>query len=215
MIVPTPIYPDILSRPRQPEEPASRPRITGHSKMNIISPTRKDELILQQAAQLMVDAFRDHWPDAWPTLAEGLQEANEMLDEERICRAAVDEDGNLLGIIGGIPQYDGHVWELHPLAVQPNLQGQGIGRALVLDFEEQVRLRGGLTITLGTDDEDNMTSLSNIDLYENLWDKVKDIRNLKNHPFEFYQKMGYIITGVVIDANGIGKPDILMSKRVR
>jgi hypothetical protein len=26
--------------------------------------------------------------------------------------------------------------------------------------------------------------------------------------------MGYVITGVVPDANGIGKPDILMSKRV-
>ena len=83
-----------------------------------------------------------------------------------------------------------------------------------MDFEEQVRLRGGLTITLGSDDEDNMTTLSNVDLYENLWDKVKNIRNLKNHPFEFYQKMGYVITGVIIDANGIGKPDILMSKKV-
>ena len=94
------------------------------------------------------------------------------------------------------------------------MQAQGIGRALVMDFEEQVRLRGGLTIVLGSDDEDNMTSLSNADLYEDLWDKIKNIRNLKNHPFEFYQKMGYIITGVVIDANGIGKPDILMSKKV-
>ncbi|MBK9928245.1 MAG: GNAT family N-acetyltransferase [Anaerolineales bacterium] len=35
--------------------------------------------------------------------------------------------GNLLGIIGGIPQHDGHIWELHPLAVQPNKQGQGSG----------------------------------------------------------------------------------------
>jgi aminoglycoside 6'-N-acetyltransferase I len=84
-----------------------------------------------------------------------------------------------------------------------------------MDFEDQVRLRGGLTIVLGSDDEDNMTSLSNVDLYEDLWDKIKNIRNLKNHPFEFYQKLGYIISGVVIDANGIGKPDILMSKRVR
>ena len=183
--------------------------------MEIISLTRENEPILQQAAQLMVDAFREHWPDAWPTLEDGLKEVQEMLEPERICRAAIDDDGNLLGIIGGIPQYDGHVWELHPLAVQPNMQAQGIGRALVVDFEEQVRLRGGLTITLGSDDEDNMTSLSNADLYENLWDKVKDIHNLKNHPFEFYQKMGYVITGVVIDANGIGKPDILMSKRVR
>jgi aminoglycoside 6'-N-acetyltransferase I len=81
-------------------------------------------------------------------------------------------------------------------------------------LEEQVRVRGGLTITLGTDDVDNMTSLSGEDLYENLWEKVREIQNLKNHPYEFYQKMGYIITGVMPDANGIGKPDILMSKRV-
>jgi len=170
--------------------------------------------LIQQAAQLLVDAFRDHWSDAWPTFEEGLKEVHEMLEPERICRAAVDEKGDLLGIIGGIPGYDGHVWELHPLAIQPSLQGQGIGRALVEDFEEQVRLKGGLTITLGSDDEDGMTSLANVDLYQNLWEKIRDIRNLKHHPFEFYQKMGYVITGVVPDANGIGKPDILMAKRV-
>ena len=143
-----------------------------------------------------------------------MEELQEMLEPDRICRAAVDEQGNLLGIIGGIPGYDGNVWELHPLAVQPSLQRQGIGRALVEDLEEQVRSRGGLTVTLGSDDEDDMTSLSGVDLYENLWEKVRDIRNLKNHPFTFYQKMGYAITGVVPDANGRGKPDILMSKRV-
>ena len=182
--------------------------------MDIITPSRENEKLIQQAAHLLTDAFREHWPEAWPTLEEALQEVHELLSEERICRAALDENGNLVGIIGGIPEYDGNVWELHPLAVQPELQGQGLGRALILDFEEQVRLRGGLTITLGSDDEDNMTSLSGVDLYEDLWDKVKNIRNLKGHPFEFYQKMGYIITGVVIDANGVGKPDIIMSKRV-
>lgn len=143
-----------------------------------------------------------------------MEEVNEMLEADRICRAAIDDDGTLLGIIGGMPGYDGRVWELHPLAVQPSMQGRGIGRALVEDFEEQVRQRGGLTITLGTDDEDNMTSLSDVDLYERTWEKIRNIRNLKGHPFEFYQKMGYVITGVVPDANGIGKPDILMSKRV-
>jgi aminoglycoside 6'-N-acetyltransferase I len=183
--------------------------------MNIITLQPDNKHLIHLAAQLLVDAFREHWPDAWSTLEDGLKEVNEMLEAERICRAAVDEQGNLLGIIGGIPGYDGHVWELHPLAVQPNLQGKGVGRALVKDFEEQVRLRGGLTITLGSDDEDNMTSLSNVDLYENTWEKIRNIRNLKNHPFEFYQKMGYVITGIVIDANGIGKPDILMSKKVK
>ncbi len=163
----------------------------------------------------MVDAFHEHWPDAWPTFEHGLEEANEWFEEGKIIRAAVNKNENLLGIIGGISQYDGHVWELHPLAVQPSMQGQGIGRALVEDFEEQVRQRGGLTITLGSDDEDGMTSLSNVDVYENLWEKVKNICNLKRHPYEFYQKMGFVITGVVPDANGIGKPDIIMSKRVK
>jgi aminoglycoside 6'-N-acetyltransferase I len=182
--------------------------------MKIITLTTENEQLVGQAAQLLVDAFREHWPEAWPSLDEALKEVHEMLEPERICRAAIDDDENLIGMIGGISQYDGHVWELHPLAVQRNMQGRGVGKVLVEDFEEQVRSRGGLTVTLGSDDEDNMTSLSNVDLYENLWDQIKDIRNLKRHPFEFYQKMGYVITGIVPDANGPGKPDIIMSKRV-
>lgn len=182
--------------------------------MKIISLQHDNETLIHQVAQLLVDAFREHWPDAWPTLEEGLKEVHEMLGSDRICRAAVEEQGDLLGIIGGIPGYDGNVWELHPLAVQPSSHGRGIGRALVEDLEEQVRSRGGLTITLGTDDEDGMTSLSNVNLYENLWEKIRDIRNLKGHPFAFYQKLGYVITGIVPDANGRGKPDILMAKRL-
>jgi aminoglycoside 6'-N-acetyltransferase I len=181
----------------------------------IITLQPDNDLFIQQAAQLLVDAFHEHWPEAWPTFDDAMKEVHEMFEPERICRAAIDTDGILLGIIGGIPTYDGHVWELHPLAVQPKLQGQGIGRALVQDFEEQVRQRGGLTIILGSDDEEGMTSLSNVDLLENTWEKIQNIRNLKGHPFEFYQKLGYVITGIVSDANGIGKPDILMSKRVK
>ncbi len=38
------------------------------------------------------------------------------------------------------------------------------------------------------------------------------IRNPGGHPYEFYQKLGYVIVGVVPDANGFGKPDIYMAK---
>ncbi len=183
--------------------------------MKIITLQPEHTALIQPAAQLLVDAFREHWPEAWPSFVEGLKEIDEMLESERICRIAVDDAETLLGIIGGIPTYAGHVWELHPLAVQPALQGQGVGRALVTDFEEQVRQRGGLTITLGSDDEDSMTSLSNVNLFENTWEKIQNVQNFKNHPFTFYQKLGYVITGVVPDANGVGKPDILMSKRIK
>jgi len=181
--------------------------------MHILKFDGKDEALKHQMAQLLVDAFREHWDDAWETFEDGLKEIEEMCEAERIFLIAVD-DGKLLGMIGGIPQYDGNVWELHPLAVQPSLQGKGVGRALVMEFEEQVKQRGGLTITLGSDDQDEMTSLAKVDLYVDMWDKIKNIQNFKGHPYEFYQKMGYVITGVVPDANGLGRPDIMMSKRV-
>ena len=91
---------------------------------------------------------------------------------------------------------------------------RGIGRALVADLEVQVRERGGLTMLLGSDDEDDMTTLSGVELYPDIWPHVANIRNLRGHPFEFYQKCGFVIVGVVPDANGLGKPDILMAKRI-
>lgn len=172
--------------------------------------------LLDQAANLLVIGFREHWPEAWPDFAAGMEEVKEMLIPERICRAAVEaESGEVLGWVGGIPEYDGKVWELHPLVVRPDCQGKGIGRALVADFEGLVRARGGITIMLGSDDEDGMTSLSEVDLFDQPWVHIANIRNIKGHPYEFYQKLGFTITGVVPDANGPGKPDILMSKKVR
>ena len=132
----------------------------------------------------------------------------------RISRIAQDEDGTALGWIGGISQYQGHVWELHPLVVRISHRGQGIGRALVADLEERVKERGGLTIILGTDDLFDQTSLSGINLFPHIWDHLAHIKNLKHHPYEFYQKQGYVIVGVMPDANGLGKPDILMAKSV-
>jgi aminoglycoside 6'-N-acetyltransferase I len=100
------------------------------------------------------------------------------------------------------------------MVVHPERRGTGIGQALIQDLEAQVVARGGLTVTLGSDDQDDMTSLGGANLYETLWEKIAQIQNYKNHPFSFYMKMGYVITGVIPDANGRGRPDILMSKRV-
>jgi aminoglycoside 6'-N-acetyltransferase I len=183
--------------------------------MQIIDLDPADENAIQQIATMLVEGFREHWPDAWPDMESALKEVRESFSPDRISRAAIDEDGTVLGWIGGIEQYDGHVWELHPLIVKPGRQGQGIGRSLVLDLESCVRERGGLAIMLGSDDDDNQTSLSGVDLYPNLWEHIAKIRNLRGHPYEFYQKLGYVIVGVVPDANGPGKPDILMAKRVQ
>ncbi|MGH7575687.1 MAG: GNAT family N-acetyltransferase, partial [Longimicrobiales bacterium] len=72
------------------------------------------------------------------------------------------------------------------------------------------------TLTLGTDDDSGMTSLAGADLYQDLPQQIAGLRDLGDeHPFLFYQKLGYVVTGVMPDANGRGRPDIYMSKPTR
>ncbi len=182
--------------------------------MRIIDFPSDDQQLIEQTARLLVETFREHWPDAWPTIESALEEVLASFAEDRISRIAIDDDGSVLGWIGGIKMYEGKVWELHPLAVSPRAQGRGIGRALIEDLENEVAARGGLTLWLGSDDEDAMTSIGGIDLYPNPLEHLAKIKNLRGHPFEFYQKMGFVIAGVVPDANGFGKPDIYLAKRV-
>ena len=182
--------------------------------MRIIDLAAENEVLIRQVAELLFEGFKEYWPEAWPDLASARQEVQASFGDDRLSRVAVDDQGQVLGWIGGIKQYEGHVWELHPLVVRPDSRQQGVGRALVNDLEEQVRRRGGLTLCLGTDDEANMTTLGGQDLYPDVLERLAGIRNLKGHPYEFYQKVGFVLIGVMPDANGPGKPDIYMAKRV-
>jgi len=179
-----------------------------------LTPDQTD--FVEQTAALLVAAFHEPYPMAWPTVTDALAELAEMLVPGRINRLALDEDaGIVLGYVGGIPEYEGHVWEVHPLAVHPAYQRQGVGRALLADLEQQVMAKGGLTLWLGSDDESGTTNLFGVDMYEDFWGKIAGIQNLKDHPYSFYQRCGFVIAGIVPDANGYGKPDILMAKRVQ
>ena len=170
-----------------------------------------DGTMLDAAAKLLVDEF-----DArvgWPSLAAAREEVD-FLIREGFARAAIEDDV-VLGWIGGLPEYDGRVWELHPLVVRRDRRRRGIGRRLVEAFEAEARARGAYTVTLGTDDVSGMTSLSEVDLYPDVAGHLRDLRDLgRSHPFLFYLELGYVVTGVLPDANGPGKPDIFMSKRV-
>ena len=179
--------------------------------MDIIELGTQSELIREQAAALLVEGFDE--PRGWPTLDLARAEVASVL-REGFARAVVD--GNtLLGWIGGLPEYAGRVWELHPMVVRREYRRRGIGRALVEAFEAEASRRGALTATLGTDDDSGMTSLADINLYEDVARHIAGLEDLGGcHPFLFYRKLGYVVTGVMPDANGHGRPDIFMSKRL-
>ena len=160
----------------------------------------------------MVEGF-DH-PRGWSSLETATREVEGVL--RRGFAIAALEDSVLLRWIGGLPEYDGHVWELHPVVVRRDRRLRGIGRALVAAFEDEARRRGALTFTLGTDDDGGHTSISGVDLYDNVPRHIEGLHDLGcKHPFLFYRRLGYVVTGIMPDANGPGKPDIYMSKSAR
>ncbi len=179
--------------------------------ITIVDLHAKDADLVRQVAGWLPQAFA-HIPYL-ETFEKALAEVEKSFAPGHISRVALDNDG-AVGWIGGIESYDGNVYELHPLAVKPSHWRRGIGTALVRDLEEQARLRGALTVYLGTDDEFGGTTLYGVDVYPNALDRLGQIQNIGYHPFEFYQKCGYAIVGILPDANGFGKPDIFMAKRV-
>ena len=179
--------------------------------MRIINMIQLNRTQIIQAAQILTDSI----PAGWPTLQYALDEIHNLLPPENTLLAAI-EDGSVLGW-GGIlaPTYNGNVFEIHPLVVRSDKRKQGIGRAIVKALEDEARKKGGLTIYVGADDGtgDGETSLANVDLYDDLPGKITSF-SPGTHQSGFYLKLGYKIIGVMPDANGLGKPDIYLAKRL-
>lgn len=184
--------------------------------LRIIPLRPEDRDVVRQAAELLVEGFRANWPDAWPRIEDALAElATFSTDPDRVAWAVVDADETVIGWIGAIRTYNGNVWELHPMVVHPDHRGRGIGRMLVEFLAGAARDQGALTLWVGSDDEAQMTTLGGVELYPGVLDKLRDIRDLRRHPFAFYRRLGFELAGVIPDANGFGKPDILMALSLR
>ncbi len=53
------------------------------------------------------------------------------------------------------------------------------------------------------------------DLYPDVLDRLQRLRVVARHPFAFFEKMGFLVVGVIPDASGFGKHDILLATRVQ
>ena len=196
---------------------AANSTISGGIKMKIVNMQTLNEVQRTQAAQMLTDEL----PLGWANLADALEEIADRVDNierdgdgESLFLAAV-EDGQVLGWVGMLPTYNGKVYELHPLVVRSDMQRRGIGAALVRAIEKAAKERGGLTLQLGADDDSpgGETSLANVDLYDDLPRRIQEFE-AGTHQAAFYMKLGFKIIGVMPDANGVGKPDIFLAKRL-
>lgn len=169
------------------------------------------EAMIHTAAEILFSVFHEINTPSWPTYESALEEVNECLENGRICLGLFLDD-QLIGWAGLREQYE-KTWELHPIVVTQEHQGQGWGKVLLEALEKRALQKGIEGILLGTDDETFRTSLSQTELSgENLFSEIQNIKNLNHHPYEFYQNCGYTIVGVIPNANGKNKPDIWMWK---
>ena len=173
---------------------------------------------LGQAGSILSSCFPEE--HGYPTPEAAGREVTHLRESAALLLFAVAPlesrgfSGEVVGLVAALPAYRGHVWELHPLAVRPDLQQHGIGRILVAALEEKARRAGVNTVMLGTDDLDKRTSIGGRGIFPGVLAAAATLTDLAGHPFVFYQKLGYEVVGVIPDANGPGKPDILMAKRI-
>ena len=57
------------------------------------------------------------------------------------------------------------------------------------------------------------TSAGGVELFPDVLSHAVNLRVI-DHPAGFYMRLGFEVVGLIPDANGPGKPDILMAKRV-
>lgn len=166
----------------------------------------------EEAANILHSAFA-HAGNDWQKIEECRKTVAEFnYDPERVAFALL-RNNEFAGWVGAIPAY-ANAWELHPLAVTPESQKQGIGSLLLQYMETEAVNRGVGVIWFGADDEYGGTNLYGADLFKDITGAIANIKPVSGHPFTFYQKHGYAVTGVIPDANGPGKPDIFMAKRL-
>lgn len=171
-----------------------------------------DEGRLVEVCELLVSSFRALSPTWVPTVSAARTKVVEALEPGMLSRILLVDD-RVVGWVGARHDY-GSVWELHPLVVDETMRGRGYGRALVNDVERLAADNGALTMLLGTSDEVGRTTLAGQDLFLDVITALRDLRLTGAHPLGFWQRVGYTIVGVVPDAEGPGKPTILLAKRI-
>lgn len=170
-----------------------------------------DDARRAQAARILREALPSPVGYKAPGEAEA-EVARVGAQSDRFGYAAFVGD-ELAGWIGAVRGYS-HSLELHPLVVDALWRKRGIGTALVAALEEGARALGFLAIHLGADDDFGGTSLFGADLFPDVLGKAMQIAASDRHPLAFYRRCGFEVVGLIPDANGRGKPDILMAKRI-
>ncbi len=136
------------------------------------------------------EAFRE---DELETAAEVVRDALAGVDDGHYRLLVVERDRRVVGwsCHGLVPLSDG-AWDLYWIVVDPDVQGVGLGRALLGAVEADVAALGGRWVLAETSDSAGYTATR-----------------------RFYERAGYVVVGDVPDFYRDGDGRLTFGKRVR
>jgi aminoglycoside 6'-N-acetyltransferase I len=181
--------------------------------LRIVDLLPTDSANIDAVASLLFAGFADLSPTYLPTIELAREAVFETFGDEHVSRIALDEYHQVAGFIAGGPSY-GRVWEMHPLVVSAAHRRRGVARELVSDLARIAAARGALTLFASTSDESNRTSLYGADLYHDPLGALYQLRSTREHPNDFYLRLGFTLVGVLPDAEGHGQPSIHFALRL-
>ncbi len=150
---------------------------------------------------------------AWPTIADAITEVTTCSTPTHISLVAVRQH-EIVGWVSAAPQYRTTGWELHPIVVAPAYQRIGVGRALIHNLCTILQSRGACVLYAWSDDESMSTSLGGINIIDQPLHHLIHFCASSQHAGGFYLKQQFQLCGVIPDANGPGKPDILFARHI-
>lgn len=168
-----------------------------------------DDSFLDDAVALMEEVY----PGYAERPGDAMMEIERVMNEDAVFIVRVVE-GELVGLIGARLTHGDTGYELFPHVVHPDEQNQGLGTVLLYMLEQELSRRGATVLFLAVEDEFGDTSLYDQDLFENPFPAIQGMKAIAWHPFVFYRRRGFSVYGVIPDAFGVGKPDILMAKKI-
>ena len=105
-----------------------------------------------EAAKLYRDTFNgEPWNDSW-TIETAKERIMDIFDARTAYAMTVYENNELVGFILGKKEayFDNIIFEIKEFCVKPTLQGLGIGKTILKEFEKRLKDKGIGTVSLIT-----------------------------------------------------------------
>jgi len=169
-----------------------------------------DELISHLAA-ITRAAFKETSPNWLTTEERAAEQVLASVNPNRLGRVCFSNE-NPVGWIAVIQRR--HVWEIHPIAVSPAHQGNGVGRMLVEDIALSAKEANISTLFAATSDETGSTNLYGEILYSDPASAIMQLESKGRSPYKFWESVGFTVVGILPDEEGQGKPGIHLARKL-